>query len=83
MFLFVRGYAEPMTRLCRLKVKVTLQGSVIYPLICVHSISPEPFKRFSLNITQIILTVRQCAEPMTQLRRLKVNLTLQGHRIYP
>ena len=28
----------------------------------------EPFDRFSLNFTQMFLSVRRCAEPMTQLR---------------
>ena len=83
MFLLVRRCAEIMTRLQRLNVKVTFQkGHVIYyPSICVRSISPEYFERFSLNFTQIFLSVRWCAETMTQLRRLKV--TLQGLEIYP
>ena len=59
MFLSVTECAEPMTMLHKLKVKVTLQGLVIYPLICVRSISPEPFERFSLNFTQMFLSVRQ------------------------
>ena len=51
---------------------------VIYPSICVHSISPKPFKRFSLNITQMFLSVSRCAEHMTQLPRLKVTGLGQG-----
>ena len=31
----------------------------------------------------MFLLVRQCAEPMTQLQRLKVKVTVKGHRIYP
>ena len=73
----MRRCAEPMTRLSRLKVKVTRQGSVIYPSVRVHSISPESFRRFSLNVTQMFLSAMWCAEPMTQLRRPKV--ILQGH----
>ena len=70
-------------RLRRLKVKVTLQGHVIYPSVSVNSISPEPFERFSLNFTQMLLSVRWCAELITQLRILKVKVTLQGHGINP
>ena len=83
MFPSVRRCAKPITWLGRLKVKVTLQGHGLYPLICVHSISPEPFEQFSLIFTQMFLSVRRCAEPMTQLCRLKAVVTLQGHGIYP
>ena len=48
----------------------------------VRSISPEPFERFSLNFGQVLFLVRRCSEPMTQLPRLKVKVTLQGPRIY-
>ena len=58
------------------------QGHEIYPSNHVHSIYPEPLERFSLNFTQTFLSVRRCAEPMTQLHRLNVNVTLQGHRIH-
>ena len=34
---------------------------------------PEPLEKCSINFTQIIISVRQSAEPMTQLCRLKVN----------
>ena len=71
-----------MTRLHRLKVKVTIQGRVIYPSICVHSISPKPFELVSLYFIQMFLLVRQCAEPMTRLQRLKIKVTVQGHRLY-
>ena len=43
--------------------------------------SPQPFVRFSLNITQMFLSMSWCAEPMTQLCKLKVKVTLQGHGI--
>ena len=72
-----------MTRLHRLKVKVTLQSHEIYPSLRVCSISLEHFERFSLIYTQMFLSVSWCSEPMTQLRRLKVKVTLQGHGIYP
>ena len=68
-----------MTQLSRVKVKVTLQGHVIYLSIRVCSIYPKPFDRFSLNFTQMFLLVRQCAEHMTQLPRLNVKATGQGH----
>ena len=70
-----------MTQLPRLKVKVTVKGFTLE--LCVHSISQEPLRRFSLNFTQIFLLVKRCAEPMTWLHRLKVKVTLQGHVIYP
>ena len=72
-----------MTRLHRLKVKATIQGHVIYPSICVRSISPKPVELVSLYFIQMFLLVRQCAEPMTQLQRLKVKVTVKGHRLYP
>ena len=40
----------------------------------VSSISSEPFVRFSLNFTQLYLSVRRCAEP----RSLKVTLRCYG-----
>ena len=56
---------------------------MIYPSICVCSISPDPFERFSLNFTKMFLSLRRCKEPMTrpmtQLRKLKVKVTHQGH----
>ena len=48
---------------------------------CVRSISSESFERFIVNFTQMSLSVRQCAEPINQVCRLKVNF--QGHGIYP
>ena len=41
----------------------------------------EPFERFSLNFTQMFLSMSSCAESMTQLCQLKVKVTLQGHWI--
>ena len=40
----------------------------------VRSLSPEPLKRFSLNFTQMFLSVRQYVEHMTQLPRVKVTV---------
>ena len=83
IFLLVKRCAEPMTRLHILNVKVTLQGNVIYPSIRVRSISPEPFEVFSLNFTQMFLSVRRCAEHITQLPRLNVKVTGQCQVIDP
>ena len=47
-----------MTHLCRLKV--TLQGHVVYPSIRVRSIFPEPFEGFSFNFAQIPLRETVC-----------------------
>ena len=58
------------------------QGHVIYPSVCVHAISSEPFEWFSKNFTHMFLSVRQYAEPLTQLCRLNIKVTLQGHGIY-
>ena len=46
----------------------------------VRSVSHQPFVRFSLNITQMLLSM-SCAELMTPLHRLKV--TVPGHGFYP
>ena len=75
--------SQLMCRTCKPNVKVTFQGHVIYPPCCVHSISHKTFERFSLNFTQMFFLVMGCAEPMTQLCRLKVKVTLQCHGIYP
>ena len=40
------------------------------------------FEWFSLNFIQMFLSLRRCAELMTQLCRLKVKVTLKGHGIY-
>ena len=105
MSLSVKRCAEPMNRVCRLKVKFNFQGHGMYPLQCdsipllyqiwqenmfklnplhfsVRSISPEPFERFSLNFTQMFLSMRQGAEHMTQLCSLEINATVQGHGMY-
>ena len=37
---------------------------------------------FLSNFTQMFPSVRQCTEPMTQLRTVKVKVTLQGNGIY-
>ena len=37
-----------------------------------------PLERFSLNFGQMLIPVRWCAEPMTQLCRLMVKVTIKG-----
>ena len=80
MFLLVRPCAELM----QTQGQGHISKSWDLPLNFVSGpLSPQPFERFSLNITQMFRSVRRCAEPMTQLPRLKVKVTLQGHGIYP
>ena len=52
-------------------------------LFLVHSISPEPFERFSWNFGQMFALVRQCVEPITQACWLKVKVTVKGHEFEP
>ena len=54
------------------------QVHVIYPSMCVHSISPKPFELVSLNFIQMFLLVRQSKEHMTQPNWLKVKVSSQG-----
>ena len=51
---------------------------MIYPTIRVRSIYAEPFDPVALNLTQMLLSVRRCAEYMTQLPRRKIKDTGQG-----
>ena len=84
IFLSVRRCAEFITRLHRLKIKVTLQDHVIYPSIHGHPISPRYFEQFSINFTRMFLSMKRCAEQnMIQLPRLNVKVTGEGHVIYP
>ena len=72
-----------MTQLRTAKVKLTLKLKVMEFTLqfCVRSMSSEPFVRFSLNFTQLFLSVRRCAEPLSQLRSLKVKATLRCYGI--
>ena len=77
IFLSVMQCAGPMTQLCRLKVKVTLQCHGIYPWISCPFQSPKPFARFSFNITQMFLSVSWLQNPwLMQLCKPKVKVTL-------
>ena len=58
MFLFVSRRAEHMTQLPRLKVKVMRLNREFH----VRSISHQPFLRFSLNLTQMLLSMSCCAD---------------------
>ena len=49
----------------------------------VPSVSPIPVEGFSLNFGQVFTPVRQCAEPITQPCRLKVKVTVEGHKFEP
>ena len=51
--------------------------------ILVCTISPESFERVSLYVGQMLILLTQCAEPMDQVRRLKVKITVQGHWVDP
>ena len=48
---------------------------------CVISISPLRLEEFSLSFGQMFISVKQCSEPMTQVRRLKVKVKIKGHGI--
>ena len=64
-----------MTQWCRLKVKVTIEGH----LSLVHSITSEPFERFSWNFGQMFALVSRCAKPITEACWLKIKVTVKGH----
>ena len=53
MFLSVKWYAEPMIRLCRLNVRVIVQGCEFDA----GFISPEPFEQVTLNFTKMLISV--------------------------
>ena len=83
MFASVRQCAELITQPCRLKVKVTIEGNNFEPLIsCPLHIYFTPGRIF-LNLCQMFVTVRQCAESITQPCQLKVNDTIEGHEFEP
>ena len=50
---------------------------------CVWSISPLSLNGFSSTVGQTLISVRWCAEPVTQLCGLKVEVTVKGHGIFP
>ena len=56
---------------------------MIYHSFCIHSTSPKPSNNFHYTSPKMFLSVMRCAKPMIQLCRLKVNVTLQCHGIYP
>ena len=69
-----------ITQPCGHKVKVTVQGHEFEPCICICSISPLPLKEFSLNFSQIFISVSLCAERLTRPCQLKVKATIQGRK---
>ena len=74
---------ELIAKPCRTKVKVTCLSLAFL----VRSLSPEPFERFSnfqiLNFGKMFISVRQCAELITQLCQLKVKVAVKGHVMPP
>ena len=84
IILSVRRCAEPKTQLCRLKVKVTFQvHGICLSISCLHQISWANLKDFHKTLVKSFISVRRCAEPSTQLRRLKVNVTVHDHGLNP
>ena len=82
MILSVRRCAEHMTQLSYdSRSQVRVKGFTLEFRVC--SISPEPFRRISLHFIQMFLTVTRCAEHMALLHRLKVEVILQSHGMYP
>ena len=78
-----KGRVQPVLRMAK---KMAIFFFQVVPrhsdnMFHVHCIFPEPLEIFSLKINQILLSVRWCKEPMTQLCRLKVKVTLQGYVI--
>ena len=76
MFASVRWCAEPITQVCWLKVKVTIEGHqyepwILRPLHC-HS---DCLVKFGSDVC----LVRWCVEHLTQQCRLKVKVTTEGH----
>ena len=51
------------------------------PLNFVSFKSAQPFVRFSLNISQMFLSVSWCAEPHDLAMQTQVNVTLQGNKV--
>ena len=80
MFALVRRCVEPITQACRLKVKVTVKGHKFESWIsCSLHISRtlgKIFIKFGSNVH-----LRWCAEPITQQCRLKIKVTIEGHRL--
>ena len=64
-----------------LSISQNVCSSVCHFLVC--SISPEPFEIFSLHFGQIFISLRLCAELMSQLHRLKIKVTGKGHGMFP
>ena len=58
---------EPINQLCNLRSRSQFKVMGFFLEFCVRSITPEPFERFSLNFGQMFKSLKQCAEPMTQL----------------
>ena len=65
MFTSVKWFAEPITQPCRL-IRSQFKVTDLSLEFCVSSVSPLPLGGFSLNFGQMVISVGQCAEPITQ-----------------
>ena len=95
----LRALKKSLVRFFPLKMVIfsytSMKRLLVVPIVSLSHdilINPPPRSRLGViemaftgqsNFTQMFLSVRQCAELMTQLPRLKVKVTFQGHRIYP
>ena len=82
MFASVKWCAEPIAQPCRLtRWQFKVMGLSLE--FCVRSVSPLPLGGFSLYFGRMFTSVGQCAEPITQTCRLKVKVTVEGHKFEP
>ena len=73
----LRRCAEPLTQLRTVKVELTLKGNGIYPsFLCSLHVFWTLCTIF-VKFHSTVILVRRCAEPMTQLRSLKVKVKLR------
>ena len=82
MFALVRWCAEPITQAANSRSRSQLKITSLSLEFHVHSISPEPFERYLLNLGQMFALVRWCAEPITQQCRFKVKVTIEGPPVW-
>ena len=80
MFTSVRGCAEPMTQLRRLKVMVT-QVMEFSLQLRVCFISPQTLEGLSLHFDKMFSSVRGCAKYIAQSCKLKAKVTVEGNGI--
>ena len=73
---------EPIAQPCRL-TRSQFKVTGLSLEFCVCSVSPLLLGGFSLNFGQMLTSVGQCAEPITQPCRLKVKITVETHEFEP